>query len=191
MVCTGNINRSPLGEALLRDRLAARGVEASVSSAGTRATGGPAAAEVVEILADLGLDGTAHVSRPLTPELVGGADLVLGMAREHVREAVVACPTAFDRAFTLKELARRAGDAGPRGGEAPVDAWLARLGAGRSLQDLLGAGELDDVADPIGKRRAAFDRCAAEIAALVDEVVPLLAPAAAPLPTSPHRPGGR
>lgn len=165
-----------MGEALFRHRLAAAGIEARVHSAGLVSEGVPASAHGVRAMAARGLDTGAHRSRPLTPEMVAGADLIVGMAREHVREAVALVPEAFPRTFTLRELARRAGTTGPRGTAEPLDAWLARAGAGRRPTDLLGEHPDDDVADPIGRSRRAYERCAADIEALVDRAVDLAFP---------------
>lgn len=85
LVCTGNTCRSPLAEALLRRKLAERGVEGvEVSSAGTGAWDGAPATEGAYLVAlEHGLDLSAHRARLLTRELVGAADLVLTMARHH------------------------------------------------------------------------------------------------------------
>src|SRR6476646_1415768 len=82
-LCTGNICRSPMAEALLRHRLGDQGVDAHVHSAGLRIVGEPASAHGVDVMADRGLDLTAHRSRTMNRELLEDADLVLGMAREH------------------------------------------------------------------------------------------------------------
>jgi len=170
-----------MGEVLLRDRLARAGVEARVRSAGLVSEGVPASPHGVKVMAKRGLDLSAHRSTPLTPEAVAGADLIIGMAREHVREAVVLDQGSFGRTFTLRELARRARQAGPRGlgpdGEPePLTAWLERVGAGRRPADLLGVGGDDDVADPIGLSRRTYERTAQEIEQLVDTVVGLAFP---------------
>lgn len=83
-----------MAEALLRRRLEAAGIPARVHSAGLLPGGRPATADGVAVMAARGLDTSAHVSRQLTRDLVAGADLVIGMAREHVREAVVLEPAA-------------------------------------------------------------------------------------------------
>ena len=59
------------------------------------------------VLAGRGLDISSHRSRTMSRQLLAEADLVVGMAREHVREAVLAVPDLWARAFTLKELVRR------------------------------------------------------------------------------------
>lgn len=85
LVCTGNTCRSPLAEALLRKKLAERGVDGvEVSSAGTGAWDGAPASEGAYLVAlEHGLDLSAHRARLLTRELVGSSDLVLTMARHH------------------------------------------------------------------------------------------------------------
>jgi len=100
---------------------------------------------------------------------VAGADLVLGMAREHVREAVVLEPAALERSFTLKDLVRR-GELMPRRGGA-LGEWLAELAAERELRDLLGAAAIDDVNDPVGAPLAAFRETAAELDELASRLV--------------------
>lgn len=85
-VCTGNTCRSPLAEALARDHLRRRGwAHVEVASAGTHAEEGePAAKHSVVVGERRGLDLAAHRSRPLTPELVAWADLILVMGAGHL-----------------------------------------------------------------------------------------------------------
>jgi len=85
LVCTGNTCRSPLAEALLRKKLADRGVNGvQLGSAGTGAWDGAPASEGAYLVAlEHGLDLSAHRARLLTRELVAGSDLVLTMARHH------------------------------------------------------------------------------------------------------------
>ena len=86
VVCTGNICRSPMAEALLQARLAKVRPEVAVSSAGLAAlVGRPADPLAVALLAERGLDISGHRARQLTPELVSGADLVLVMEAEQQR----------------------------------------------------------------------------------------------------------
>ena len=87
-----------MAEALLRSALGERGVEATVSSAGLFRGGVPASPGSVRAMAGRGLDIDGHRSRTVTDELLQAADLVLGMARLHVREAVVAVPDVWPRA---------------------------------------------------------------------------------------------
>ena len=75
-------------------------------------------------MAARGLDITGHRSRRITPDLLAGPDLIVGMAREHVREAVVLRPELYARTFTLKELVRRGSEVGRPARREPIDDWL-------------------------------------------------------------------
>lgn len=85
LVCTGNICRSPLAEALMRQELARLGrTDIEVVSAGTGAWDGAPASEAAYLVGlEHGLDLSAHRARLLTRDLVERADLVLTMARHH------------------------------------------------------------------------------------------------------------
>lgn len=131
----------------------------------------PASAHGVDVLSGLGIDLSTHRSRQMTSDLLRSADLVLAMAREHVREAVVTAPETWPRTFTLKELVRRAGRAGPRQPAEPLDAWLARVHEGRTTRELMGRSDEDDVADPIGQPRKAYERMIDEVDRLLEQVV--------------------
>jgi protein-tyrosine phosphatase len=168
-----------MAEGLLRERLTERGVDAHVHSAGLRLHGEPASSHGVDVLADRGIDISAHRSRIMNAELIRDADLVIAMAREHLREAVLAAPDSWSRAFTLKELVRRGQAVGPRAPGETLDGWLARAHARREKADLLGSSGDDDVGDPIGSGRATYERTADEISDLVDRLVDLAWPAAA------------
>jgi protein-tyrosine phosphatase len=162
-----------MAEVLLRHRLGAAGIEARVHSAGLFLPGLPAHTDSARAMASLGHDLSAHRSRRMTADMVREADLVLGLAREHVREAVLLAPDAWDRCFTLKELVRRAEAAGGRSPGQPFEEWLACLHAGRRRQDVLGASADDDVADPYGLGLGGSERTARELDALVSRLVEL------------------
>ncbi len=90
-VCTGNTCRSPMAEAIARHLidggLLGEQAEVFVASAGVAAgSGAPVTIEAVAALAALGIDHSGS-SRPLTGDLIGNADLVLGMTEGHVRIA--------------------------------------------------------------------------------------------------------
>ncbi len=156
---------------MLRYRLEQRGIKARVLSAGLLQAGNPADSHGVNVLSGLGIDLSAHRSQSMTEELLQRADLILAMAREHVREAVVRVPQIFPRTFTLKELVRRGRQIGPRQAGEPLERWLARAHSGRTPRDLMGGSREDDVADPIGRPRSAFERMVDELSGLLDELV--------------------
>lgn len=86
-VCTGNICRSPMAEALLRHALAAEDGPAkdlTVVSAGlSAASGQPASENAVRALRSVSLDLTNHRSQPVTPTLLDHALAVFGMTESH------------------------------------------------------------------------------------------------------------
>ena len=143
-------------------------------SAGLLEAGNPASQHGVDVLSGLGIDLSAHRSQSMTRELLQGADLVLAMAREHVREAVVNAPEIFPRTFTLKELVRRGRQIGPRQPGESLERWLARAHTGRTARELMGQSREDDVDDPIGRPRTAYERMVEELSGLLDELVWLM-----------------
>jgi len=166
-----------MAEGLLQHEVDERGVEGRVSSAGLVYDDEPAEPFAIEALADLGLDIEPHRSRRIAADLLTGADLVLGMERRHVREAVVLAPQIMPKAFTLKELVRRGEAVGPRSSGRPLDDWLEAAADGRSPSEHLGASAADDVADPLGGLLKHFSRTAAELEDLTTRLADLLWPA--------------
>ncbi|MDQ6728531.1 MAG: hypothetical protein M3066_20570 [Actinomycetota bacterium] len=160
-----------MAEYMLRNRFVEAGIDARVASAGLLQAGNPAQAHGIDVARSLGLDMSAHRSRSMTRDVLSAADLIVGMAREHVREAVVLDPALWPRAFTLKELVRRGEATGPRRPDEALADWLARAGQGRRVADLSGSSPDDDVADPIGMPRAAYERMARELDDLTGRLV--------------------
>jgi protein-tyrosine-phosphatase len=124
LVCTGNICRSPLAEALLRAALEERGVtDVTVASAGTGAWDGAPASEGAYLVGlERGLDLSGHRARLLTREVVEQSDLILTMARHH--RARVQELGGEGKVFVLGEYAGRSPDEGevsdPFGGDLEV-----------------------------------------------------------------------
>ena len=174
VLCTANVCRSPMAEAILRRRLEERGVPARVHSAGRLRGGKPTTVDGFEAMQRLGYDIAAHRSTRVTPAMIEGADLVLGMARDHVVHAVELVPDALPRTFTLKELTRRGSTVGPRPPGEPLAKWLARVHATRGPTDLLRAEPADDVPDPIGLPAVRYRAVAAEIDEQLARLVDLI-----------------
>ena len=165
-----------MAEAILRSLLADRGVDGPIWSAGLLEAGWPM---VEEALAALGPEGAAmagHRSRTLAGSDVLAADIVFGMAREHVREVVVLVPGAWGRTFTLKEFVRRSQSCTPWSLDQPFADWLARIHHGRQRDEMLGDSIEDDVADPIGGTPADFAATARLLRNLCGEVADRIAP---------------
>lgn len=83
VICTGNICRSPMGEALLRARAGDKLSE--VYSAGIGALVGYGAdATAVELMDEKGIDLSPHRAQQATAGVLSRADLVLAMDRSHL-----------------------------------------------------------------------------------------------------------
>jgi protein-tyrosine phosphatase len=177
VVCSANQCRSPMGAALLKRELRRRGHDVRVASAGVISERGrPATAGTVKAARDFGIDLEGHRSRAATGDVIASADLVLGMERMHIREAVVLDPKALPRSFTLKELVRRGEEHGPlRRGETQAQ-WLRAVHQGRRPASLLGSSADDDVADPTSDLSVDHDRMADEVDDLMLRLVDLLWP---------------
>lgn len=154
-VCTANVCRSVMAATLLQRHLAAAGVAAVVTSAGTQGGIVDFDPDTVEVLRESGVHADDHEPRRVSRDLLtaDGADLVITATTAHLRDVAVMAPGLFKRAFTLKELARRAARLTPpaRGDNPGLAAWLAALGEDRSPRDLLGDDPEDDIADPFGQ----------------------------------------
>lgn len=168
MVCTGNLCRSPMAEGVLRDAALRRGCSIDVSSVGTWAyPGHEATAEAVEVLRGRGIDISAHRSRPLEPNELADADIVVAMTSVHRREILGMAPEVEGKLILMKELVELA----PEG--ALPDAAEARL------ERLLGASRPKwrralDLDDPIGKPIGAYERTVAEIELGIEVLVEAL-----------------
>jgi protein-tyrosine phosphatase len=171
-VCTGNICRSPLAAVLLADGLRRSGVDAAVTSCGTKATGLRVPEHAHAVAAELGTSVADHRARPVGRHLLGddGADLIVCMDRGHLRQVVALDPSVWPRTFTVKELARRGTQQPPAAGET-LATWLARLSSARRPADMMRDDAADDLADPYGRTVAAYRQMGQELAISVDTIV--------------------
>ncbi|MCB8928511.1 MAG: low molecular weight protein arginine phosphatase [Ardenticatenaceae bacterium] len=111
VVCTANICRSPVAEALLQDKLHAAGLASwTVTSAGTWAVEGNAASRFsVLLMEEQGLDIQAHRSQPVTDQRMAQTDLVLCMETEHVRTLQRDYPSHQHKIYTLRQMVEKRG----------------------------------------------------------------------------------
>jgi protein-tyrosine-phosphatase len=175
-VCSANVCRSPAAEAHLQARLAGLGIPARVASAGLGATRRPLNANALKALARKGMELRSHHPARVTRDLLIGADVVLGMASEHVGSVVRVEPSVWPKAFTLKEVVRRGEEVGPRRHDESLPAWLSRVHAGRTTNDIRAFSPRDDITDPGGQPTSAFEAMADEIRDWVDRLIFLLWP---------------
>lgn len=188
MVCTGNICRSPVMERLLAARLHEQlGPEAAarfaISSGGTWAmTGEPISPEAAATLVALGGDPHGFAARDVDAEMLRAADLILTATREHRRIVVTSEPRAAGYALTLREFARLLGPvtrsdvAARASGNDPAERMTAVVAAALAQRGLVQIADPadDDIADPYGRDRAAYERAAREIDAAFAVVMALL-----------------
>lgn len=176
LVCTGNICRSPMAEALLRSALERRLADRtpSIGSAGTIARdGAPAMPEAVEAAAELGVDVSGHSARRLRPEDIRDAVVIVGMGAEHREDVQALVPEAETRTFTLKELVRLLEATGRRPVDTtPPDAGLAGAvaDAHRRRAGSPAIREEDDVIDPLGLSIQGYRAVAAELEDLCERL---------------------
>ena len=106
IICTANICRSPVAEALLRDRLEMQEYEGyTVSSAGTWADGGQRASTYgVEIMAEQDLDISGHRSQVVDKAQLLKSDLVLCMESGHAEALRAEFPDQAEKIHMLTEM---------------------------------------------------------------------------------------
>ena len=122
VICTANICRSPVVEALLRERLQTHGLdEWTVSSAGTWAVVERAASRhSAQLMAERGLDISGHQSRMVEESHLQEADLILCMESGHAEALSIEFPAYQDKIYLLSEMiGRQYSIADPYGG--PLD----------------------------------------------------------------------
>jgi protein-tyrosine phosphatase len=139
VVCTGNICRSPMGEYLLRQRLADR-PNAVVESAGIGAlVGHPADPFALEVMTDNGLDASEHRARQIDQDMIAKSDLILVMDKSHMRWIHQNFPMSRGRVHLIGRWRDNAEVADPyrrpreafeqawRDTEASIDDWMSKV----------------------------------------------------------------
>jgi protein-tyrosine phosphatase len=176
-VCTGNQCRSPMAAALLRNHLSRQADPVAVASAGFVSEGWPAPPDVVAVMGELGLDLSGHRSRLVTPALVADADLVVGMARQHVIDLALLAPNAWAHGFTFADLLRRGETAGPRRRSETLRDWARRVSGDRTRASLVNLPLSEDIPDPMGGRRQDYELSRDGLASLTARLAALLSSA--------------
>ena len=187
-VCTGNVCRSAFAQVLTEHLLAARLGPAgasrfSVTSAGTRAMHGsamhPATRKQLAAWPTADAAAARVTARRLDVRMVAGADLVLGITREHRSAVVTVSPQALPVAFGLLEFVRLAAALDrPQLPDEPVDrayALTENVRARRGMTAPAPPGS-EAIPDPIGRGAAAHRASAALIRAAVTTMVDAIAP---------------
>ena len=133
-VCTGNICRSPLAEAIFRHQAeqAGRASDFELDSAGTHGyhEGEPADPRARRVGAARGVAVTS-IAREVRDSDFGHFDLILAMDRGHLRELRGRCPAPLrDKIRLMREFGE------PAGGDVP-DPYYSDDGAFEEVFDLL------------------------------------------------------
>ena len=151
VVCTANVCRSPVAERLLQREWTDAGIAVRVNSAGILGGRNDVHPATLEAARFARVDLNEHESRLLTADMIDteGADLVIGMTREHLRAAISLEPTCWPRAFTFRELVRRTSQLATP--PTSWEDWLAVCHDGRNLGDLIVPEPTDDLPDPYGR----------------------------------------
>ena len=108
-VCTANVCRSPLAEAIMQKKIDAEGLagQIEVSSCGLLAMDGQKASQLtVEVARENGLDLSRHRSSSITARDIRSSDLILTMTSQHRDELLNSFSQKPGKIHTLKGYLR-------------------------------------------------------------------------------------
>ena len=102
-VCTANISRSFLSEKLFKYETQKHNLtDIIAASAGVMAlSGSPPDPKMVDYLDSIGISSDGHQSRQLDKEIVGWADRILVMEKNHYRHIEINFPEAIEKVELL------------------------------------------------------------------------------------------
>jgi glycine hydroxymethyltransferase len=103
-ICTGNVCRSPMAEALFRRAAPDAGSSACFRRDSARWTASRRRRIRWKPCAKLGVDISEQRSRMLTADLVRQADYIFGMTHSHVDTVALLYPPAAEKTFLLREF---------------------------------------------------------------------------------------
>ena len=153
-VCTANICRSPMAEALFKNLIRKQPVPASwrIESAGTWCVNGrPPAPFAIQVMSWRGLDISSHRARGVTREMLLSFNLILAMEQGHKEALRVEFPQIIRRVHLLSEV----------------------IGVKRDITDPIG-GSLADFEDTVQEFEKTFGQGMEKIIRLANRTTGLL-----------------
>ena len=156
-VCTANVCRSPLAAGLMAVNAKDAGARVNVASASVDHEVRSTHPTTLAMLAARGVALGRETSQPISPALIGGADLVLVMTSDHAKFVVGRFPADRHKVFVLGHLAN---EVPPVTETDSVDDWLARVHA---LARDYAHEERWDIVDPMGESDEIYGQVLAEL----------------------------
>ncbi|MBE0478336.1 threonylcarbamoyl-AMP synthase [Candidatus Aerophobetes bacterium] len=107
-VCTANMCRSVMAEAILKSFLTRRNYDkVKVASAGIHALAFFApSGTTIQTMKKRGIDVSSYFSSPLTSEVVGSSDVIFVMEKKHQQHILQFYPEAANKIWLLKKFSR-------------------------------------------------------------------------------------
>lgn len=153
VVCTANICRSPVGEALLTDGL--NGADITVTSAGTRAKVGHAPVpQALDFMESALGEHALREGVQLTKDTAEASDLILTMTEQQRMWVAQLAPRMVRRTYTMLEYSRLLDELDDRTTYASLSDLVRTTAPLRGRANAHGAS--NDIADPYGGTPEAY-----------------------------------